>query len=46
MADIQGKVVVVTGASSGVGAVTAKELANRALQSFWERVARNGWMRW
>lgn len=29
MAEIQGKVVVITGASSGIGAVTAKELARQ-----------------
>lgn len=42
MSNIQDKVVIITGASSGIGDATARELASKGKRSwFWQLVDKN-----
>ena len=44
--NIEGKVVVITGASSGLGEAAARLLAERGRSWCWERAAWTGCRRW
>lgn len=46
MSGITGKVVAITGASSGIGEATALLLAERGARLVLGRAARSGWRNW